>query len=325
MSPTIAFGIGYAGIDSRHGQVTDQAFACEVEELMSRIGQCALCGQTKELRQSHVIPSFAIRWLKRTAATGFLRQGANPNVRVQDSARDSLLCESCEQLFSVYEKQFAENIFIPFQDQNAKVFHYDEWLRKFVVSLSWRIAYLEVEFPDNAPALVLKRRDTAIRFWREYLLGMRRDPGIGNHFVMFLGTLDSLPDGRDPFGTNWYFHRSCDGTITFNSDSELLVYAKLPRIVIASFIPPCSSAEWGRGSKVFKRGTLTTNQTCNVRPLTEYMLLRAELVQSVMDNVSGSERDKVHRAIVRNPMRAEESLAAGFWTGEKMVIRVPDQ
>ena len=32
-----------------------------------------LCGETKELQESHILPGFVYRWLKETSATGYLR------------------------------------------------------------------------------------------------------------------------------------------------------------------------------------------------------------------------------------------------------------
>ena len=37
------------------------------------LGTCALCGQQKDLRKSHIVPRFVGKWLKSTSATGFLR------------------------------------------------------------------------------------------------------------------------------------------------------------------------------------------------------------------------------------------------------------
>lgn len=41
-------------------------------------GICALCGKNAELRESHLIPKFVGEWIKRTSATGYLRQVVNP-------------------------------------------------------------------------------------------------------------------------------------------------------------------------------------------------------------------------------------------------------
>ena len=75
---------------------------------------CSLCHESKKLKESHFIPKFVGKWLKRTSATGYLRNIDNINKRQQDSLKDYLLCNDCELLFSGWEKQFSEKMFIPF-------------------------------------------------------------------------------------------------------------------------------------------------------------------------------------------------------------------
>ena len=67
------------------------------------LGTCALCGQQKDLRKSHIVPRFVGKWLKSTSATGFLRGVKNPELRLQDLPTLPLLCGDCEQIFSKLE------------------------------------------------------------------------------------------------------------------------------------------------------------------------------------------------------------------------------
>jgi hypothetical protein len=66
---------------------------------------CRLCSETKELRESHILPGFVYRWMKETSATGYLRFGQQPNVRVQDGLKLHLLCGDCEQRFNQWETE----------------------------------------------------------------------------------------------------------------------------------------------------------------------------------------------------------------------------
>jgi hypothetical protein len=72
---------------------------------------CRLCGATKELQESHILPGFVFRWMKATSATGYLRFGQQPNLRVQDGLKLLLLCGDCEGRFNHWETQFANKIF----------------------------------------------------------------------------------------------------------------------------------------------------------------------------------------------------------------------
>lgn len=47
---------------------------------------CALCHQNSELELSHIIPKFAIRYLKETSI-GQLRSTDNPNSTIQDGEK----------------------------------------------------------------------------------------------------------------------------------------------------------------------------------------------------------------------------------------------
>ena len=50
-----------------------------------------------------------------------MRSLLSPNLRIQDGVKKKLLCGDCELLFSIYEKQFAENIFIPYHNDPSVV------------------------------------------------------------------------------------------------------------------------------------------------------------------------------------------------------------
>lgn len=76
---------------------------------MSIIGECKLCKNgAVELRESHIIPSWAYKRMRDCSAVG-----GNPNPivisngrasQISDQVKEHLLCESCEQLFSVNER-----------------------------------------------------------------------------------------------------------------------------------------------------------------------------------------------------------------------------
>lgn len=65
-----------------------------------------------------------------------------------------------EDLFSVWEKKFAENVFHPYyaSQKNTFSFNYDEWFLKFLVSISYRslVNKLENEGVDDHSKLCVK-------------------------------------------------------------------------------------------------------------------------------------------------------------------------
>src|ERR1017187_2950407 len=130
---------------------------------------CRLCHQKAELLESHIIPKFAIRWMKKTG-TGYLRRVAAPNLRLQDGVKERLLCAACEQLFSVRESYFATQVFRPMLAGVAHV-PYDERLAYFVVSLLWRALQRNLQEARKAGYPFLSEIEEAEQEWRQFLLG----------------------------------------------------------------------------------------------------------------------------------------------------------
>src|SRR5665647_1861288 len=105
---------------------------------MSEFGICRLCDCEKTLKESHIIPKFVFRWMKKTGGK-YIRKADNPNKRVEDGVKDYLLCNDCEQLFSKLEDKFARDIFYPYSNSNIDTFKYDNELIKFSISVLYRL------------------------------------------------------------------------------------------------------------------------------------------------------------------------------------------
>ena len=151
-------------------------------------GQCALCRKNKELQLSHIVPHFVGRKMIKTAP-GNIRMTNEPNIVAQDIEKHYMLCHDCEELFSARERWFASNIFNPWQDHKQEQFSYDENLTYFIISLSWRSLYLDLEefscdSTFNREVLMIMLR--AENIMRDYLLGKRQDiSDIQNHIFFF--------------------------------------------------------------------------------------------------------------------------------------------
>jgi hypothetical protein len=88
---------------------------------MSETEACSFCREVAPLRDSHVLPAFAYRWLRRRSGTGHIRHTDNPNRRVQDGPKLKWLCDDCEGLFGKFETAFATNVFHPWQEGKQRV------------------------------------------------------------------------------------------------------------------------------------------------------------------------------------------------------------
>lgn len=196
---------------------------------------CSLCKNNSILKDSHIIPKFVGDWIKETSVTGKMRSAETPNKRVQDLVKTKLLCNDCEQLFSTYEKYFSENIFKPFLNSNNPIITYDVRLKKFVVSILWRI--LIYGFP-RIIWKVDRHKHAANQVeskWRDYLY--KDIKLIDDHSYLLM--LKLVTDAKMIEGTNldinWYFFRSVDGTIAQNNE-DAFVYVKIPGFAFFSSI-----------------------------------------------------------------------------------------
>jgi hypothetical protein len=147
------------------------------------VGQCKLCGQHKELRQSHVWSRFGYKDYAADLAKGgrFVDLGKR---RVHHKQYiEEWLCEECEAILGQTESYTAQ-LLRRLEARPDAPQEYDHRLHKFVVSMSWRIALYHLHGqPGRANAQV----KPALKLWREYLLGKKREVrSFSQHlFVVF--------------------------------------------------------------------------------------------------------------------------------------------
>src|SRR6185437_6141497 len=199
---------------------------------------CRLCAQKAPLVLSHVIPRFAVKWLKETSATGYFRN-LTSKVRQQETKRPRLLCSNCEQLLGRDEKRFAEAIFVPYHQQPRPTsFTYEEWFLRFLVGLHWRALVTSESIPQELRGPFA----TAETRWQQYLLGHAPDPGTSEFHVQFVDVIQHTTF-KPPSKINWYLARSFDATPIHSAAGEALLYFKLGCIVAVSFITPRNPKE----------------------------------------------------------------------------------
>jgi len=260
------------------------------------VGKCALCNQVKELQMSHIIPNFVGKYLKATSGTGYLVDIVNPNTRRQDSHKIPLLCEDCEGLFSRYESYFAEGVFHPFFKNGISTFDYDDNLKKFIISLSWRI--LKVSYDDfirDYPKMQ-SYIDKAEEDWREYLLGISNKINIYENHLMFLDYIDknvTLPDGFQ-----WYSLRAADGSLVGNND-HVYTCIKFPWMFFVTTIHPRKKNGWNN-TKIEDVGKILSPQIIDDVGFGDFYVQRAVMVMSILRDASA---DRVIRDISKNPDR----------------------
>lgn len=223
----------------------------------TRTGRCALCCQAKELQLSHIVPHFVGRKLINTSP-GSIRSSNEPNRTLQDISKEYMLCSECEELFSAKETWFANHVFNPYIDRGDKVFVYDKKLTYFIISLSWRTLYLDLDkFSrdtsfDREKLMVLFRAEQTMR---DFLLGKRSDLDTIQNHVFFLDRVQAAPNLDASMNPNVVMHRTissysvCDGQTMFT-------LSNLMGILVVTFYSMDSNEIWVNTKIELENGTL---------------------------------------------------------------------
>ena len=271
-------------------------------------GQCRLCLKQCELEHSHIVPSFVFRWLKEASGPGFLRFGQTPNRRSQDGYKEYWLCPECEDLFSRWETEFANNVFHPLTSGKATRFRYQKWLLKFAVSLSWRaLLYMrEAGGLQHFPTALQQEAESALYRWSEFLLGRQPYPGKYEQHMLPLDVLVEHTMSDMSPNINRYILRSVQIDAAC-SDQEAFVYIKLPYVLLVGFINIHHPREW-EGTKVHVRqGLLGSSQYSLPRNFFGYIMERARRMKEIQETISDNQQEKISKSFTKNIDRLPES------------------
>lgn len=250
-------------------------------------GICKLCGQKKELRYSHIVPAFAVRWLKQTSLTGYLKTFKS-KVRVQETKRVYLLCADCEQILGRDEKTFCEKIFIPYHEKNQQQFKYGPWLRRFIVALHWKVLVTrEEKYPPKTEAIFAKAESD----WQQFLLGQSASPGNAE-FHLFLSDVVQDATGDLPKKINWYLSRGFDTTPMYSDAGMAGVYSMVVKTVTFSFLTPELVADQMVGTRIDEQGVLKTGQTIQAN-MGSFIVGRAKVIEQMPKTMSARQRKKL--------------------------------
>ena len=269
----------------------------------NEVGQCKLCLESHPLEKSHIIPSFAGKYLKATSATGYLRDAINPNVRRQDLHTERLLCRSCEALFSTFEAYFASECFPAVQHDDFSELRYDERLLKFAVSLSWRV--LTSSWHEVVPTVaqfgnkMSKQREE----WRRYLLGQIAHPGSEHHLFVFAGVPTALPSEQHEKYLH-YMLRGIDATAAV-SRTSVAVYTKMIRSIFYSPIQPKRLTTWTNTRIHAGTGTLRAPQKIAMSGFADF--LDSRVLEAYAKDISDAQNKKIAETMMSDLERVANS------------------
>lgn len=243
-------------------------------------GHCKLLDIESELKESHIWPKFVIDYVKKTGSQYF-RNLNKPNKREQDGLKEYLLCEDAEQLFSIREKWFSENIFIPYLDNNIKSFHYDKSLYFFGMSFLWRVLIMHLDFAPQIQGEwffpILKKANDE---WKNYLVNQIPPETFSNLQLMFT---DRIKDTNiNAVGLDFYLTRALDITIITSDDKKYLaVYGKFLRFIFWSVLKSEKSLETTSTTINSEIGDICFPQQINDTNLMSFLTNRTKEIEKL--------------------------------------------
>lgn len=275
---------------------------------MNDFDQCALCNQNKDLQESHIIPGFVFKWLKKSSVTGRFRHGETPNKRLQDGDKIYLLCKDCEQLFAGWERIFSKKVFIPLHEGGVMQ-PYGTWLLKFTTSISWRVlTFFKKEldlnhFPDH----LMNSVDTALQTWKEFLLDKRPHPAsFEQHMLPLPGLIKDHNDPKMPSNINRYIARSVDIDAA-SSENEAFIYAKMCRIILIGFIEIPNLNHWRHTKIHVNRGSLVKKHYKAHETFRNFMFYKARKAQKAMQKISDKQWGRIGEDYEKQPEKFRNS------------------
>ncbi|AUO23201.1 hypothetical protein [Pseudomonas sp. NC02] len=269
-------------------------------------GQCKLCGSAGELKLSHFIPKFVGKWVKETSATGFIRFNGDINKRAQDIAKDYWLCGVCEQLFSGWEREFANRIFYPFVKGEADSVSYGDWLAKFCASISWRTLSYMRHLNVRGDTEQSEKEALALNGLANFILGNSKSPGIYEQHIFPLEPIETT-NADVPVNINRYFLRNMHMDVLSSSAGELMIYTKMPKFIILG-LAGHSQSKLMRASRVsIKGGKISPTSYFWPDGFAQYLFEKAKKVSDLYKGMAPAQHGIIERALMKNPDRAASS------------------
>ena len=218
-----------------------------------------------------------------------------------------LLCDTCEQLFSGWERLFAGNVFNPWSEDSGITIEYRDWLLKFCVSISWRVlTYLRIIGQDAHFTDAQKRAcDQALTRWAGFLLGSYPHPGRFEQHLVLFDAIDTHTMPNMPSNMNRYMLRGIEMDLAC-SEVSAFTYAKLGPFLLFGIIEPFDIRL--EGTKVHVReGTLGPQRYVLAQAIWDYWTDRAERHAAISSQLSPAQLAKIDAQVDGDLKRLEQS------------------
>lgn len=215
---------------------------------------CELHKQEAKLCESHIIPKFVFKWMKKTG-TSRLRQVKTLNTPQQDGIKKQMLCQECENKFSKGEKWFNENVFTPFLKDNSFKVKNDKNLEYFITSILWRVIKLFKD--DGNDYKFMTYLNEAEKEWSDYLIHDGQLSKYKNSHLILINSEYWISKKMD-----LYFSRAVDIDIVEGED-DCFIYAKFSRFILIGEIKGFSDSSFENTNITLEEEFSSTNQMIN--------------------------------------------------------------
>ena len=260
---------------------------------------CQLCGHFSELQESHILPAFVFRWVRKRGITGHMRSAATPNRRSQDGLKQHLLCKACEEVLGNFERSFSSYAFYPALNDEWSG-EYRKWLLKFCVSVSWRIIVLwnKLQSGPDYSREQQKLCMEAEEVWKDFLLDECDTPKSFVQHLVLWPEITRNTGSNLPNNINRYLSGAVEMDVCKTSDF-LATYAKLGSFMIFGIVQPGKKIWHGTQVKV-NRVQFFEATTRLPKELYGFIKDRAIAVSKLHENLSDTQKIKIESDALKN-------------------------
>jgi hypothetical protein len=179
------------------GRVTNNDFYDSLFLLETMPTSCLLCTDGTLSELGHVIPKFVLRWLKKASKLNGFYFNNNPKLKMSDTPAFKMMCESCEDKLSVFEKEFTDNYFKRYYKHQPVSSPGDE-LYVFAISVAWRLIVSTERLKDTQPKIKLYKEiySGLEARARDFLNGKGDRCNIGVYIFSADEILNNIPESK---------------------------------------------------------------------------------------------------------------------------------
>jgi hypothetical protein len=170
---------------------------------------CILCHAKPPIQNSHIVPAFVIRRLKKGSALDTLIHSDRLEKVFHDGWKGPYLCTDCEQKFSKLEGRFCTSVYDPWDKGALTTFQYGPELLLFGASLIFRYLHFAMEGNPGHPSVPILH--PCYENLRSSLLSDDATAIASSLYLDFFAPI-TTPDGFPP-GINQYLFRAIDGKV----------------------------------------------------------------------------------------------------------------